>query len=170
MHRERTVMKAKMILFHVPEDQELLAAFGEVALRHEHMNHILKMTIKSLAGSTPAEALAATMYESSSQLRDRVRKLARKRLGEGTPLLKLQAMLTTCGRLTDKRNELVHGLWAQELDGNAHVRDAYGSTRPLPTVQELRELAKEIEELTNRLNFERLEGFLKQALSERGDS
>ena len=158
--------KAKMIFFHVPEDQELLAAFGEVALRHEHMNHILKMTIKSLAGLTPAEALAATLYESSTQLRDRVRKLARKRLGEGTPLLKLQARLATCKKLTDKRNELVHGLWAQELDGNAHVRNAYGGARLLPTVQELRELAKEIKELTNQLNFERLEGFLKQALSE----
>lgn len=163
------MMKAKMITFHVPEDQELLAAFGEVALRHEHMNHILKMTIKSLADLTPAEAIAATVYESSGQLRDRIRKLAKKRLGEGKPLLKLQAMLTTCKKLTDKRNELVHGLWAQELDGDAHVRDAYGSVRPLPTVQELRELAKEIEELTNLLNFERLEGFLKLALSERGD-
>ncbi len=142
-------MQAKMISFHVPEDQKLLAAFGEVALRHEHMNHILKMTIKSLAGLTPAEAVAATLYESSGQLRDRVRKLARKRLGEGKPLLKLQALLTTCKRLTEKRNELVHGLWAQELDGNAHVRDVYGSARPLPTVQELQELAKEIEELLN---------------------
>jgi hypothetical protein len=162
-------MKAKMMTFHVPQDQELLAAFGEVALRHEHMNHILKMTIKSLAGLTPAEAVAATVYDSSGHLRDRVRKLARKTLGEGKPLLKLQALLTTCKRLTDKRNELVHGLWAQELDGNAHVRDAYGSARPLPTVQELRELAKKIEEVTYLLNFERLEGFLKAALSERGD-
>lgn len=158
-----------MITFHVPKDQELIAAFGEVALRHEHMNHILKMTIKSLADLTPAEAIAATVYDSSGQLRDRIKKLAKKRLGEGKPLLKLQAMLTTCKKLTDKRNELVHGLWAQELDGDAHVRDAYGSVRPLPTVQELRELAREIEELTNLLNFERLEGFLKLALSERGE-
>jgi hypothetical protein len=159
--------RAKMISFHVPEDQKVLAAFGVVALRHEHMNYILKMTIKSLADLTPAEAVAATVYESSGQLRERVRKLARKRLGEGKPLLKLQALLTSCKRLTDKRNELVHGLWAQELDGNAQVRNIYGSARPLPTVQELKELAKEIEELTNRLNFERLKGFLKQALSER---
>jgi hypothetical protein len=82
MHHDVIVMKAKMILFHVPEDQELLAAFGEVALRHEHMNHILKMTIKSLAGLTPAEAIAATKYEGSAQLRDRVRKLARRGLGK----------------------------------------------------------------------------------------
>ncbi len=44
---------SKMITFHVPGDKELLAAFGEVALVHEHLNHILRMTIKTLAGLTP---------------------------------------------------------------------------------------------------------------------
>lgn len=159
-------MANKMIYFHVPDDKELLAAFGEVALRHEHMNHILKMTIKSLVDITPAEAIAATAYESSGQLRDRVRKLARKRLGEGRALLQLQAILSTCKNVTEKRNKLVHGLWAQELDGDAHVRDAHGSTRPLPTIEELSELSKQIEKVTNQLNTERLEGFLKEALSE----
>jgi hypothetical protein len=153
-----------MITFHVPSDEGLLAAFGQVALRHEHMNHILKMTIKSLTGVTPAEAIAATMFESSAYLRERVRKIARKRLGEGTALVKLQAILAQCQRLTERRNDLVHGLWAQELDGEAHVRDAYGGTKPLPTVEELRTLARELEQLTGYLNFERLEGFLRQAL------
>ena len=157
-------MSAKMATFHVPSDQAILSAFGEVALRHEHMNPILKMTIKSLTGVTPGEALAATMFESSGQLRDRVRKFARKKLGDGTALVKLQAILGNCKRLTERRNELVHGLWAQELDGDAHVRDAYGGTRPLPTVEELHTLAREIDELTGHLNFERLEGLLKQAL------
>jgi len=159
-------MTAKMITFHVPDDKELLAAFGEVALRHEHLNHILRMTIKTLADLTPAEALAATKYEGSRQLRNRIRKIARKRLGEGTPLLKLQAILTNCEKLTNKRNELVHGLWAQELDGEAHVRDAYGNSHPLPTSQELRELAQEIEQLAGHLNYERLQGYLKQALED----
>lgn len=161
---------ARFVSFHVPQDQELLAAFGEVALRHEHMNHILRMTIKSLAGLTPAEALAATRYESSRQLRDRAKVLARKRLGEGRPLLKLQAMLNTCGSLTDKRNNLVHGLWAKELDGDAHVRDAEGCARPLPMLQELRQLAKEIEDHTKIFNFERLEGFLAKALLDQNDA
>jgi len=161
-------MTAKMTSFHVPQDQALLAAFGEVALRHEHMNHILKMTIKSLADITPAEAIAATKYDGSRQLRDRIRKIARKKLGEGARLLKLQAILADCERLTGKRNELVHGLWAQELDGDAHVRDAHGNTHPLPTVKDLRELGLEIARLTARLNVERLEGFLMKALSELG--
>jgi protein-arginine kinase activator protein McsA len=77
----------QMISFHIPEEPELLATLGEVALRHEQMNHILKMTIKTLTNLTPEEAIAATKYESSSQLRDRIKKLARKQLGEGAPLL-----------------------------------------------------------------------------------
>lgn len=163
-------MSVKMISFHVPTDQSLLSAFGEVALRHEHMNHILKMTIKSLTGVTPGEAIAATMFESSAQLRDRVRKIARKRLGDGAALVRLQALLGHCKRLTERRNELVHGLWAQELDGEAHVRDAYGGTKPLPTADELLALAREMEQLTGQFNFERLEGFLKQALERRSQS
>ena len=67
-----------MVMLHVPDNKELLSALGEVTLRHEHMNHILKMTIKSLAEITPAEAIAATKYDSSSQLRRRINKLARK--------------------------------------------------------------------------------------------
>ena len=48
---------ASMITFHVPDNTELLAAFGEVALRHEHLNHILRMTIKTLARLSIDEAL-----------------------------------------------------------------------------------------------------------------
>lgn len=156
--------------FHVPQDRALLAAFGEVALRHEHMNHILKMTIKTLARITPAEALAATEHESSRQLRERVRKLARNELGEGGALLKLQALVNTCGALTERRNGLVHGLWAKELDGEAHIRDARGSERLLPSVEELLALASELEAHTQHLNRERLEGFLAVALAERNDA
>lgn len=156
-----------MVSFHVPQDKDLLAAFGEVALRHEHMNHILKMTIKNLADVTIEEVLVATKYESSRQLRERIKKLAKQKLGEGSPLLKLQAIINNCEQLTTKRNEFVHGLWISELDGDAFVRDAFGNSTSLPTAQELIELAKEIEKLTNKLNFERLEGFLHQALSER---
>ena len=154
-----------MIMLHVPDDAELLSALGEVTLRHEHMSYILKMTIKSLAELTPTEAIKALKYVGSSQLRRRTTKLAVKRLGEGQALLKLQAILTDCEKLTEKRNLFVHGIWAQELDGDAHVRDAYGEVLPIPTTQELLSLAKEIETLTNLLNFERLEGFLYEKLT-----
>jgi len=51
------VTSTKLVSFHVPKDQALLGAFGEMALCHEHMNYILKMTIKMLFGVTLAEAL-----------------------------------------------------------------------------------------------------------------
>jgi len=59
-----------MLLFYVPNDPELLAALGEVTLRHEHLSQILKMTIKSIAGLTVAEAVDATQYDGARQLGD----------------------------------------------------------------------------------------------------
>jgi len=159
-----------MIMFHVPGDRELLAAFGEMALRHEHLNYILRMTIKTLAGLTPQEALDATINDGSGQLRDRIRKLARQRLGEGQPLIKLQALIRRCQRATDKRNEFVHSVWAKELDGEAQLRNSDHSIRSLPTIQELSTLSSEIQELTNTLNQARLDGFLSQALTKRTKS
>jgi len=161
--RKEATITSRIIKFHVPSDQRLLAAFGEVALRHEHMNYVLKMTIKSLTGVTPTEAVAATRFESSKQLRDRVSKIARKKLGDGAVLIKLQAMLAECQRLTEKRNDLVHGLWAQELFGEAHIRDAHGATRPLPTAEELHDLARALKHHSDRLNQARLEGLLSEA-------
>jgi hypothetical protein len=160
-------MTSKMLTFYLPADQRLLVALGKVALRHEHLNHILKMTIKSLAGLTVQEAIDATQYEGSKALRNRIRKLARKRLGEGEALLKLQALLTQAGRLTDRRNDLTHGLWAQELDGDPGVMGAPGELQPLPSAEELETLVEEIWALTQELNRARLEGFLKIALEQK---
>ena len=47
---------SRMITLQLPTDRELLAAFGEVALRHEHLSHILRMTIKTLADLRPDES------------------------------------------------------------------------------------------------------------------
>lgn len=155
---------AKMMMFHVPTDKDLLAAIGEVALRQEHLNHILRMTIKTLARLEITEALDATAYDSSSQLRERIKKLARQRLGEGEPLLKLQALLERCKGATEKRNDLVHSVWGQELDGEPARRGSGHEWRPLPTTAELHDLAEELGRLTSQLNEARLQGFLHEAL------
>jgi hypothetical protein len=64
------------------------------------------MTIKSLSGITVEEALKATAFHGSKQLRDRIDKLARQGLGEGAALLKVQALIETCRQLTDRRNRI----------------------------------------------------------------
>lgn len=154
-----------MIIFHVPKDKKLLTALGEVTLRHEHLNHILKMTIKSIAGLSPSEASYALKYEGSRSLRQRIIKLGKKELGESRALLKLQALLGRAEKVTKKRNQIIHGLWAKELDGNPGIMEIHGELKPLPTVPELEALAKEIAEITQELNISRFEGFLKEALS-----
>ena len=156
-----------MISFHIPDDKDLLASIGEVALRHEHLNHILRMTIKTLAGLRPDEALDATAYDGSRQLRVLIRKLAKQRLGEGEPLLKLQALLECCRRVTDRRNDLIHRIWAKELDGEAVRRDSDNNWVPLPRIKDLKALALETETLTHTLNTARLEGFISEAMAKR---
>lgn len=157
----------KLATFHVPDDAQLLAVLGEIALRHEHLNHILKMTIKSLANVSVEEAVRATRYQGSRQLRERVGKLARQRLGEGEPLIRLQALLAECERVTEARNRFIHGLWAKELDGDPQLRDEFGESGPVPTLDELRRLATEVELVAGKLNQARLFGFLDKALQTR---
>ena len=156
--------KSSLIIFHVPKDQATLAAIGTITLRHEHMNYALRMVIKSLAGVTPAEALRATDRESSSSLRERTKKLARKRLGEGASLIKLQAMLGVCAALSDKRNKLVHGIWAHKVGGDAHIRIGTDEMLDMPSAKELLKFGNEIKQHTDLINRERLEGWLFDAL------
>ena len=156
-----------MISFHVPDDQALLAAVSEVALRHEHLNYILRMTIKSLTGLRIDEAIDATSYDGTRQLRERIRKLAKQRLGEGKPLLKLQAILERCRRVSDRRNEQIHSLWAKELDGEAMRTNSDNRWVPLSSAEDLLALAKEAEALTTELNCARLDGFIFEALKKR---
>jgi hypothetical protein len=156
-----------MISFHVPDDPALLSALGHVTLRHEHLNHCLRMTIKTLANLTVEQALDATAYDGSRQLRQRITKLARRELGEGQALLKLQALLERCRRATDARNELIHGIWAKELDGEPVRRSEDHSWHPLPSERELLDLAEEMRDLTENLNTARLEGFIAVEFSER---
>ena len=156
---------ATMMMFHLPEDPGLLAAFGEVALRHEHLSHILRMTIKTFAGVEVNEALDATAFDGASLLRERVRKLAKQRLGEGQALVKVQALVERCRRATEKRNDYVHSVWAQELDGEAKRGDSSRGWRPIPTIEELHTLSQELLALTRELNHGRLEGFISEALS-----
>ena len=159
---------ARMMTFHIPADPRVLTAVGEVAIRHGQLDHILRMTIKTLAGLTPQQALDATASHGSALLRERIGKLANQRLGEGSALLQIQAILERCRRATQRRDDLVHGLWARELDGDPAMRTSDHAWKPIPTVEELNALTSELVSLTDELNNARLEGFLAAALAARG--
>ena len=157
----------RMMTFHVPEDQSVLVLIGMISLRHSHLDYILRMTVKTLADVSITEALDATRYHGSAQLRRRILKLARQRLGEGRPLIQLEAIMGRCERMTNRRNSLVHNIWAKELDGDPLVRNEHHQWEPTPGIDVLDNLADELLAVTQELNAARLEGFLHEALRTR---
>jgi hypothetical protein len=158
----------RMIYFALPDDPELLAKVGAIALRHAHLDRALTMTIKTLAGLSAEQAVDATSRTGSGELRARIRKLARSRLGEGKALLMVEAILERCRRATKRRNEIMHNIWARELDGESVTHTDTHEWRPLPTIDELLDLEITLDSLVYELNHSRLEGFLLEALRGKG--
>jgi hypothetical protein len=151
----------------LPSDEKVLAAVGKIALRHGWLEDGLKMAVKSLTGVTPKEARLATKQLPSRELRRKVHQLARKRLGEGEALVRLDAILERARQATERRNALIHSLWAHELDGDPVMQtrgdDQFG---PIPTLQELEATADEIADVAKDLRDARLDGgFLQHALA-----
>jgi hypothetical protein len=161
--------KDKWVLPRLPTDEKMLAAVGTIALRHGQLDNALRMTIKDLTGVDQTEALDATARDGSRELRERIRKLARQRLGDGATLLRLQALLTRAGRATDKRNELMHAVWGTELDGGPVMRGDGHEFRPAPSLTELQTLQEEITRIFDDLSRARLDGFLLEALKKPTD-
>lgn len=153
-----------MITFGLPDDPALLAAIGKVAIRHGQHDYVLRMTIKTLLDLTVRDALDATHRQGSGELRELIKRLVKQRLGEGEALVRLRAIMTRSARATQRRNELLHGLWASTLDGEHVIRHDDQTFQPIPTVIELEDLATKFEDVWKELNEARLDGFLKKAL------
>jgi hypothetical protein len=157
---------AQMMVFHIPEDPEWLKAFGRVSVVHTHLDHILRMLIKTLANVTVEVALNATDTEGSAVLRDRIKKLAKQRLGEGAALLGVQDMVERCRRVTERRNILIHTTIASDWEG-AEAK-LYRAGRPpasLPTTEDLENLTNEMNQLIGEINKARLKGWLADAIA-----
>jgi hypothetical protein len=152
-------------VFHMPENADLLAAWARVTIRHSQLDYTLRMVIKSLTGVSLEVARDATAFQGSGELRTRILKLARKRLGEGVPLIQLQALIERCRRLTGRRNDLTHGIVVSDWLGNETTM--YPADAPLPTVEELHALANDIATVTGELNTARISGWLAEALRAR---
>lgn len=159
---------SRMIHFAVPTDLEVLRAIGVVAIRHAQLEYVLRMMIKSLGGVTIRQALDATSRVSISIVRDRIKKLTKKRFGDGNVLIQLEAVMKECERATAKRNALLHGFAASELDGSGEVitQDDNHEWKPFPSAQELIGLANELNALVEKINEARLLGYLKEAMDQ----
>jgi hypothetical protein len=152
----------------LPTDEALLAAVGQLTLRHGQLDNQLRMAVMALTGVTKEEALNATLRDGSRVLRDRVVKLAKYRLGDGPALVRLQSLVARAAGLADKRNELVHSVWGTEKsDGSTMIRGDDNAFRPAPTVSELQEWERQLTDLVVELATARERGFLAAALAKK---
>jgi len=152
-----------MMMLAIPDDPELLAAIAMVAIAHGHHELILKRTLKTLNDWPLADADAGTKFWSVSRVRDCIEEDATRRLGGNSPeVVQIVDILARSEALSNRRNDLMHGIWGRELDGgDRHLGDE-GWT--LPTASALRELAAQLSTLTNELNAARLDTWLAEAL------
>lgn len=151
----------------LPDDPELLAAIGAVTLRHSQLDHILRMTIKSFLGVTVEQGLDATNELGSSHLRETIKTLAKQRFPVEALRLQVGALVGKAKRATNKRNELIHNVWALDKSTDmfaAVVKKTDHLWHPPPTVDELKELEEEIAAVIGELNVARLRGWLHDAL------
>lgn len=163
-----TPTDTRMLLPHLPE-ADVLAALGEISVRHGFLDLVLRRTIKTLAGVTIEEADKALFRTGAGEMRGMIERLAKRRLRkEHSVFLKLKAILCDCERVTERRNQLTHDPWAKFLDGDAVLYLRTGQTLKMPTAAELKVLADEIHGLANVLNEARLYGFLAEALRDEG--
>ena len=153
------------VVLQLPDDTDLLAAAGSVALAHTQLEHVLRMTIKSLANLSIREALDATNILSGKELRKRVRKLLKQRVRDEAVRTKMDALLNRAARITGRRNKLMHRPWALNTDGTPVVKDEDHHWGVPPSATDLRKLANKILQSAGELNHARLEGFLKDALA-----
>lgn len=159
----------KMIVLGLPTDEKLLAIFGSLTIRHGQLDYALRMMIKSLGNFSIEEALNGTARQGSAELRKRIEKFAKNRFGEGETLLKIQSLLERSRQASEKRNDFIHSLWAQELDGQHVIRNEDHSWTSIPTSEELEKLTKEILDLIHEFNQSRLDGFISKALKKQKD-
>src|ERR1700733_7993586 len=99
---------APALVFHVPDDLQFLAAWARVSIRHAHLEYSLRMMVRTLEGLSIQEALDATAHTGPGKLRKRILKLARRRLGDGAALIRLQAILERSRQASERRNVLLH--------------------------------------------------------------
>jgi hypothetical protein len=158
----------KWLVHHVPDDEKLLAALGRVSIHHGFLDLILKRTVKTLANITPEEADRALAYAGSREVRELIRKLAVRRLGKASvAVLRLQALLSECERVTARRNRYIHDVWAQDWLDDPVLIGPHDQI-PMPSTAEVNQLADEIFAVASKINAARLHsgGFLYDALQE----
>ena len=151
-----------MVGFYTPPNERLMRELGKLVVSHGHLEHILRMTYKTLAGISLERA---RMDKSTAgMLRDRVSDMSEKTLAStGLAKSELIALLDRAKVVTDNRNIVIHGIWAMALDHEPCILKE-DAVYQLPSVDELESWHIEATAIYHALNASRLKGSINDEL------
>src|SRR5690349_746374 len=105
----RNPNESMRVKFPLP-DAKICEGFGAIAIRAAQLDHALRLCFKDFCGITLREALEGTADDTASELRRRLKRLSRQRLGEGGPLVRFHALLTRAREASSRRNHVLHAV------------------------------------------------------------
>lgn len=88
--------------------------------------------------------------------------MEKKKIKDPTPLTQLSARLGRAKVANKRRNEILHGVWGWNADGNPTLQDDEHRAGSPPTAQELQKIADDLADIAAELNHARREGFLAE--------
>jgi predicted DNA-binding protein len=155
-----------MIFPSCPEDSVLLQELGKVSIAHSQLDYSLLLLVKSLKNLALADAQRDLGRVSSFRLREIIEEYVEEHVLDICVKEEILNYLEAAKALTKIRNDLVHGVWAQELDGDAFIyRPNKSKELSIPSIRELKILSKNLFQLANDINRSRLEGEISRNIS-----
>ncbi len=148
----------------IPQHQGFLEALGRLAIAHTHLELILRYCVKTIADQSIRDALDATEGDRISDLRNKIRQLFKDKKPTSLEKNTLDALLGRAKRLSEKRHSYLHRAWSETDAGHAVVKGEDHLWEPAPSVSEVERVASEILTLGERLNHDRLHGFIRDVV------
>ena len=103
--------KSPIINLEPPDDGDWLAAYVKIAAHNALLDLVMCMNIKVITEVSVEDALLATKRATGRALHERVRKLAKDRLGDGLAFIDLEAILCLARDVAEKRNDLIRSVF-----------------------------------------------------------
>ena len=143
---------------------ELHQALGRLAMAQIHLKWILQYTVKTLVGLSGPTSLDSTKRKPISFFRKKIKRLFKKSNPSPVETIRLDELLKNAKRLSEKRNSYLHRAWSETPEGQTIVVGEGLQSEVAPSEAEVEQLVSEILSLGEKLNHDRLHGFIHEVV------
>ena len=146
----------------IPDDKEILAAVGRIALRQGQLDHLLRLTMRDASELGFVDAMRDAERHGIPELRRRIRRIVKQRAADKQLFAEFEALLRRARMASHNHHALFHGLWARNKLGEI-VMQGDESIEGRPTIEQLNSFAQALAILVSEFNELRLRGFSAKA-------